>query len=192
MPRVLLHLLRIDFMGFNRIINHRMTSHQSQITGTTIVCSTACSGWQQRNYQSPSLLVLCDGNPQVTGGFSCKVNNKAESGSLSCLHSLYASQDVLPQGELIIWSSLFNTYRPSPYHSVKTRSMSWLLMLLLLLFVLYDLLWFEQFEQNNAIPLLISFRVSSLALGAIVFVANEITQGPLLLTWFNFNLSMDK
>ena len=46
-----------------------MSAMVSQITDVSIVCSTDCSGANQRKHQSSAPLGLCEGNPPVTGGF---------------------------------------------------------------------------------------------------------------------------
>ena len=55
----------------------------SQITGVSIVCSTVCSGADQRKHQSSTslafaLLELCEGNPPATGGFPSQSSSGAK------------------------------------------------------------------------------------------------------------------
>ena len=54
-PPLSLQLRDIDVMAY-------------EIMDNSSVCTTGCSGWQQRKPQSPAVLVLRDGNPPVTSG----------------------------------------------------------------------------------------------------------------------------
>ena len=55
------------------------TRRLSQNNGNSTVCSTHCSGWQERNHQSSTLLLLCEGNPAVAGGFPSQRASNVES-----------------------------------------------------------------------------------------------------------------
>ena len=46
-----------------------MSAMASQITGIATVCSTVCSGADQRKHQSSASLAFVRGNPPVTSGF---------------------------------------------------------------------------------------------------------------------------
>ena len=52
-----------------------MTAMASQITGVSIVCSTVCSGADQRKQQSSAIRALCEGNPPVTSQRVCNADN---------------------------------------------------------------------------------------------------------------------
>ena len=56
-----------------------MSAMASQITSVSIVCSTICSGADQRKHESSALLALCEGNPPVSGGFPSQRANNAEN-----------------------------------------------------------------------------------------------------------------
>ena len=53
----------------------------SQIGGNCPICSTVCSGLQQRKYQRSALFVLCEGgiHPSAIGGYSRQWPVPAES-----------------------------------------------------------------------------------------------------------------
>ena len=60
----------------------------SQIRCLSIVCSTACSAWQPRRYQSSASLAVCDENPLVTGGFRSQSGlSNSESVPMSWRHN---------------------------------------------------------------------------------------------------------
>ena len=51
----------------------------SQITGFWVVCSTVCSGADQRKHRSSASLTLCEGNSPVTGEFPSQRASDAEN-----------------------------------------------------------------------------------------------------------------
>ena len=55
-----------------------MSVMASQITGVSMVYFTVCLGADQRKYQSPAALVLCEGNSPVTGEFPSQRASDAE------------------------------------------------------------------------------------------------------------------
>ena len=50
----------------------------SQITRSSTVCSSACSGWYQRTHQRSALVILCEGNSPVTDGFPSEMVSNME------------------------------------------------------------------------------------------------------------------
>ena len=60
-----------------------MNAMASQITGVSIVCSSACSGADQRKHGSTG---LCEGNPPVTSGFPSQRVSDAENVSIWWRH----------------------------------------------------------------------------------------------------------
>ena len=66
---------------FHPCQHHPGPSYQSNSNLT--VCSTVCSGWQQRKQHSSTLLALCEGNPPVTGGFPSQRASNTESISMA-------------------------------------------------------------------------------------------------------------
>ena len=60
-----------------------MSAMASQITSVSIVCSTVCSGVDQRKHQRPG---LCEGNPPVTDGFPWQMASNAENVSIWWRH----------------------------------------------------------------------------------------------------------
>ena len=66
-----------------------MSTMASQITGVSVVCSTVCSGADQRKHQSSASLAFVRGNPLVTGGFPSKRASDMENVSIWwCHHEL--------------------------------------------------------------------------------------------------------
>ena len=70
-----------------------MSASTSQITGVLIVCSSVCSGTDQRKHQSSASLVF-EGNPLVTGGFPSQRASNMENVSIlwcqyACLTNIF-------------------------------------------------------------------------------------------------------
>ena len=74
-----------------------MSAMASQISGVSIVCSTVCSGADQRKNPKLCVIGFCEGNKPVVGGFP----------------SQRASNDI-------IMINLFNTTSHQASHSMKT------------------------------------------------------------------------
>ena len=69
----------LRFLHYNDVIISVMAS---QITGDSIVCSTVCSGADQRKHQSSTK----EGNPSVTGGFPSQRASDADNVSIWWRH----------------------------------------------------------------------------------------------------------
>ena len=63
-----------------------MSKMASQITGVSIVCSTVCSGADQRKHQSSASLAFVQGNPRVIGEFPSQRVSKVENVSIWWRH----------------------------------------------------------------------------------------------------------
>ena len=64
------------------------------------ICSTTCPGSQHRNHQSCTLLVLCEGNPLVTGRYSSQSASSNVKSVLMLISHLENDQIV---GEKYFW-----------------------------------------------------------------------------------------
>ena len=72
----MIHIIHLPLVyHYSDVITSAMAS---QITGVLIVCSTVCTGANQRQHQNSAVLALCDGNPSVTGGFPSQRANNAD------------------------------------------------------------------------------------------------------------------
>ena len=63
-----------------------MTAMASQTTGVSMVCSTACSGTDQRKHQSSASLAFVMGNSPATGEFPSQRASNAENVSIWWRH----------------------------------------------------------------------------------------------------------
>ena len=72
-----------------------MSAMASQITSVLFVCSAIRSGADHRKYQSSALLVRCEGNRPITGGFPSQRSSNAENVSIWWRHNDYANLHVI-------------------------------------------------------------------------------------------------
>ena len=63
---------------FSRYIGRQMNVMASQITGHLVACLTTCAARDQREHQTSALLVFCEGNALVMGGFPSQRFNNGE------------------------------------------------------------------------------------------------------------------
>ena len=61
----------------------------SQITANRTICTTVCSDYYQRQYQRPTLLALCEGNPTAAGRFPSQRASNVERKCVCLMPSLW-------------------------------------------------------------------------------------------------------
>ena len=94
----------------------------SQITGVSIVCSTVCSGADQRKHQSSASLALYDVNSPLTGEFPAQRASNAENFFIwYCRHgSFHFFPLLIPKGIFLVSTTIHpSVQRPWPHHSIK-------------------------------------------------------------------------
>ena len=73
-------------MLFSNTSSYSDVTWESRRLNLPTVCSTSCSGLQQKKHRSFTLLALCDGNLPLTDGFPSQRASNAESVSISWRH----------------------------------------------------------------------------------------------------------
>ena len=168
-----------------------MGAMASQITSITIVYSTVYSGADQRKYQSSASLAF------LRGIYQSPVNSP---------HKGPVTRKLFPFGDVIMVSHHTITLQSNDFLSVSSLNpVNWkpvnskylIYGIMYLIFYMYLMLFLTvTFDENTTVMMTqfngVCMRQKSLMCGEDCILSQIYSHGPLLLTWINFDLSMDK
>ena len=172
---------RFVFFHYNDVI---LSAMAYQITSVSVVCSTVCSGADQRKHQSPASLAFVRG---------IRVNST---------HKEPVTRKMFPYDGVIIMSYSLRTppsylhciqLPPNPCSSIhgahnSTRYCSTISPVHYILIMIYSTIHFFPWRLRYLAHFW--YKINRFSPKFRNTMAGH--QGPLLLTWFNFNPGMDK